>query len=295
MDSDKTYIGLNGFQARDSSAAIEQANLNQQGVLATYTSNDWYSYYRASAAFIANAAGSIYSLIQKGLITISDGISTNALSGTDIQMINNTAIGTANLRGLGRLSMTTTATGHSTDYMLDMGNGNVTAGNTTGVPSASWYKYGRNAATGDVLYTQQHFAKDSAGTKTEFARIQVKTENVTPGNQDGTLSIFTSVNGASLEVFNFNGGQNEINSFRPLDMNGNNIRTTTGSMAINIASSSTAGATLTIATKDNVAGSGAGLLLTGNTLLSATSGGNSGQHLCLTIGGSVYKIALLNP
>jgi hypothetical protein len=66
-------------------------------------------------------------------------------------------------------------------------------------------------------------------------------------------------------------------------------------MAINVASSSTAGATLTLATKDNVAGSGAGLLLTGNTLLSGSSGGSSGQHLCLTIGGSVYKIKLENP
>jgi hypothetical protein len=37
------------------------------------------------------------------------------------------------------------------------------------------------------------------------------------------------------------------------------------------------------------------LVLTGNTLLSGSSGGNSGQHLCLTIGGTVYKIALQNP
>jgi len=66
-------------------------------------------------------------------------------------------------------------------------------------------------------------------------------------------------------------------------------------LAINTASSTTAGATLTLATKDNSAGSGLGLALTGNTLLSATSTGSSGQHLCLTIGGTVYKIALLNP
>jgi hypothetical protein len=28
--------------------------------------------------------------------------------------------------------------------------------------------------------------------------------------------------------------------------------------------------------------------------LNASAGGSSGQHLCLTIGGTVYKIALLN-
>jgi hypothetical protein len=55
------------------------------------------------------------------------------------------------------------------------------------------------------------------------------------------------------------------------------------------------GATITLATANGVAGSGAGLLLTGNTLLSGSASGASGQHLCLTIGGVVYKIALLNP
>ena len=65
-------------------------------------------------------------------------------------------------------------------------------------------------------------------------------------------------------------------------------------MSIDTNVSSTAGATLTLATKDNVPGSGAGLVLTGNTLLNASAGIFSGQHLCLTIGGTVYKIALLN-
>jgi hypothetical protein len=69
--------------------------------------------------------------------------------------------------------------------------------------------------------------------------------------------------------------------------------TSSGNMTIGNASS-VAGSVLTLATRDNVAGSGAGLVLTGNTLLNATAGGNSGQHLCLTIGGTVYKIALLN-
>ena len=102
------------------------------------------------------------------------------------------------------------------------------------------------------------------------------------------------------ETFNFNGGQNENNSFRPLDMNGNNIRTTTGSLAINVASSSTAGATLTLATKDNVAGSGAGLALTGNTVTSVGAGITTGHHMCITLPDPttglprVYKIALLN-
>ena len=66
-------------------------------------------------------------------------------------------------------------------------------------------------------------------------------------------------------------------------------------MEINTSASSTAGAVLTLATKDNVAGSGAGLVLTGNTLQSANAGLHFGQHLVITLNGSVYKIALLNP
>jgi hypothetical protein len=78
-------------------------------------------------------------------------------------------------------------------------------------------------------------------------------------------------------------------------MNGQDIKTSSGNMTIGNSSSSAAGATLTLATKDNVAGSGAGLVLNGNTLLSGSAGGHFGQHLALTINGTVYKIALLNP
>ena len=60
--------------------------------------------------------------------------------------------------------------------------------------------------------------------------------------------------------------------------------------AISINSSST----LTLITANNVTGSGEGLILTGNTLVSETSGADSGKHLCLTINGVVYKITLLN-
>jgi len=154
--------------------------------------------------------------------------------------------------------------------------------------------------TGNTISAISSYALDGTATPVEWSRIQTKVENIGVGNNDGTLSIFNSVNGTMSETFNFNGGQNENNSFRPLDMNGNNIRTTTGSLAINVASSSTAGATLTLATKDNVAGSGAGLALTGNTVTSVGAGITTGHHMCITLPDPttglprVYKIALLN-
>lgn len=166
---------------------------------------------------------------------------------------------------------------------------------TTNYPALKIDRSAPNSLAGDVLGTVSYWGKDGTGTSREWARLQTKTENVGAGNQDGTLSIFNQVNGVLSETFNFNGGQNEINSFRPFDTNGNDIRCSTGSLQVGCASSSTAGATLTLATKDNVAGSGAGLVLSGNTLLNASAGGSSGTHLCLTINGVVYKIALLNP
>jgi hypothetical protein len=138
--------------------------------------------------------------------------------------------------------------------------------------------------------------EDNAGTKTEFATIECVATQVNPApgiGVDGAIDFNCAINGSKQTIMRINGADNEINAFRPLDMNGQDIKTSSGNMTIGNASS-VAGSVLTLATRDNVAGSGAGLVLTGNTLLNATAGGNSGQHLCLTIGGTVYKIALLN-
>jgi len=167
--------------------------------------------------------------------------------------------------------------------------------NTNGsYPLTRVLRSGKNADALETLHAYGVWAPDQNGTTREWTRIQTATENVSTGNQDGTLSLWGSINGVVAQVANFNGAQNENNMFRPLDMNGNALRTTTGSLSIDTNSSTTAGAVLTLATKDATAGSGLGLALTGNTLLSGSAGGNSGQHLCLSIGGTVFKIALLN-
>jgi hypothetical protein len=168
--------------------------------------------------------------------------------------------------------------------------------NSTGAISTEIYKAKPSAGVnGEVLHQQSVYGKDGANNKQEYTRITHTIRDVTAGAEDGSIEMGAFVNGSFQNFIQINGNENEINALRPLDMTGNNIRTTTGSLAINVASSATAGAVLTLATKDDVAGSGTGLALTGNTLLSATAGGNSGQHLCLTIGGSVYKIKLELP
>lgn len=140
--------------------------------------------------------------------------------------------------------------------------------------------------------------EDNAGTKTEFAQIQCVATQVNPApgiGCDGAIDFNCAINGVVNTLMRINGADNEINAFRPIDMNGQDIKTSSGNMTIGNSSSSAAGSVLTLATKDNVAGSGAGLALTGNTLQSATAGGHFGQHLVITLNGNVYKIALLNP
>jgi hypothetical protein len=192
-----------------------------------------------------------------------------------------------------------------------------------------------NFAAGDTISAISSWGKDGAGTSREWSRIQTKTENVGAGNQDGTLSIFNSVNGVVSETFNFNGGQNENNSFRPLDMNGNAIRTTSGDLTLNatastgtghiilqpklsgevqiagaIAQLSSPAGQLNIVANTNISMSGnnitetsltshtiatPSLVFTGALLQSGSSGGNSGQHLVITLNGTPYKIKLENP
>jgi hypothetical protein len=120
------------------------------------------------------------------------------------------------------------------------------------------------SAPGTVVSKISSFSRDSASTSFEFSRIQTAVENNTGGNQDGRLSIFNLVNGVLQETWNFNGGQNENNSFRPLDLNNNPLRTTLGNLEINTVASTGPGL-LNLITKG----------LTGNISLNA--GGLTGN------------------
>lgn len=75
------------------------------------------------------------------------------------------------------------------------------------------------------------------------------------------------------------------NSYQNIDLNNNQL--------VNAPQIGNAAGNLEL--RVNNSGSGGTLTLTGGTgLLAATAGGSAGQHLVLTINGTVYKIALLN-
>jgi hypothetical protein len=128
-----------------------------------------------------------------------------------------------------KISLTDSGAGGLANPQLTLTNSNATI-NT--IPTIELNKTGRKLTAGESVGSISMYGLDDGTQKTEWGRIQIKAENVASGNEDGTLSIFNAVNGASLEVFNFNGGQNENNTFRPLDMNGNALRSNTGNLVL---------------------------------------------------------------
>jgi hypothetical protein len=237
-----------------------------------------------------------------------------------IQSSNNILLTSDNLTSTAtNLRMLATGLGGVSNPTLTLQNSNATQDTN---PNIELNKTGRNLVGGEIIGSVSMFGLDATAQKTEFSRIQTKAEAVTTGNEDGTLSIFNSVNGVLFETFNFNGGQNENNSFRPLDLNGNNLRTSSGGLTIDTTSSSGSGdisitgkasSIMTLsATQINLNSTGGNnvnltstgdvnisavnnLIFTGAALQSGSSGGSSGQHLVITLNGNQYKIDLKNP
>ena len=185
--------------------------------------------------------------------------------------------------------------GGSAGPMLKLENTHSVIGNSNGTPSIEIYKSGRNAAVGDIIHSQHYYAND-ANIKREFTKLETKVRTVGGVNNNGSMSFYGLKNSVPTEFMQLNGLDNMNNMYLPLNMNDNIITTSSGNLVIDTTSSSNANASLIIATKSNVIGSGEGLVLKGNTLTSSIAPvTSSGKYLCLTIDNTVYKIQLLNP
>jgi hypothetical protein len=175
----------------------------------------------------------------EGIVFSGAGFTTN-FTNSDIDITTNgTGVVhiTEAVAGTGALRITQQSAGGSTNPVIKMINTN--AG--TGTVFVEMYK-NKNVAQNDIITQLSFNANDSAGAKQQFGAIECVATNVGAGNQDGALDFYTLVNGGvpSL-VFRMNGADNENNSFRPLDMNGNNIKTSSGNLTIDASTSSGAG------------------------------------------------------
>jgi len=242
----------------------------------------------------SNISSSINLVVNTANINIINGFITQTAQQTSMQTPTNNNSLTVNTGSVYAISTDIDDINNPT---LQIWNSNVS---TTSYPCIKIHKTNTSTLAGNTISAISSWARDYTNTSLEWSRIQTKVENNSVGNQDATLSIFNIVNGTLSETFNFNGGQNEINSFRPLDMNGNDVRSTTGNVVIN-SNISTGLGQVQIQTKGGTAGSGTGFQISGNTLTSSSAGGSSGHHMCITLPDPttglprVYKIALLNP
>jgi hypothetical protein len=157
-----------------------------------------------------------------------------------------------------RISLTNTGIGGITNPQLVLNNSNATAGFTFGVPSIEMYKSGRLAIANDIIASQNFYADTTGPTKTEFARIEVISQNVggLPG-LDGTIILRTLVNGAFNTFISLNGSSQQIEIGKEIDLNSNNIVTSSGNLTIStVASSGTGNITLAKAATGNLIFSG---------------------------------------
>ena len=222
-----------------------------------------------------------------GVSTLTSGASSaswaDIIAGSAVDTLNtvltagNTATG-ANAT----ISLTNSGVGYTTNPTLLINNSNATAGNTTGVPSIELTKTGRNGAINDVIGSVFFNALDGVGVERTFGKIESTiTTNIAPSNYDGALDFYSLINGVNNLVFRLNGADNENNSFRPLDMNGQDIKSSSGNMGISTASSTGTG-NMTITAK-------AILTETGNSV-AITSVGTAGDAITLTSAGNINLI-----
>ena len=179
-----------------------------------------------------------------------------------------------------------TGVGSYGNPQLNLTNSNATVGNTTGVPLLLFNKTGRNVVQNDIIATQSFFAKNYIGTLQEWGRIEsVITNSSAAASDDAALDFYTCVNSANSLVMRLNGDDNENNFFRPLDMNGNAIKTSTGNMTI---TSSTSG-NLTMSS-----GTGGGSVNINGLGAYITTNGTAGDTLSLSSASTINLTATTN-
>ena len=197
--------------------------------------------------------------------------------------------------GAGGLHVQQATAGGATNPLCRLTNSNA----TTGGVNVDLYK-NRTGATNDIVSALNFYGKDDAGIKRQFGGIEsVITSAGGGGGVDGALDFYSCVNGGKSLVFRLNGADNENNSFRPLDMNGNNITSSSLAMTITTAASTGSGTLNLISKAGSALGVTAGSSLqmfanagsvqtvsSSSTLITANTGG---INLTANAGGTIQN------
>jgi hypothetical protein len=191
-----------------------------------------------------NTGGAVFeetNITQNGVSYTTSAGSTTTATWTDI-IAGSGSVGTLN----SVLANGNTATGtYAVINLVDTDVGgalnpilNLQNTNATGSVAMEVYKNKPTAGVaGDVLFTQSVFGKDAGNLKQEYTRISHTLRDASTGGEDGSIEFSCFVNNVINTFIQINGNQNEINFLKSLDMEGHNIRTSTGNMTLTTASS----------------------------------------------------------
>lgn len=162
-------------------------------------------------------------------------INLTPLAGQDVNV---------NISNAGALHTIQTSAGGTAQPIARFNNSSASAGAVT----IRTNKTGRNVLVGEVLASVQFNGRNFSGVDTTFGKIECSATTASVGDTDGSLDFYSLINGVNQAVFRLNGADNENNSFRPLDLNGNALKTSSGNMTIDTTASSGTG-TLAITSK----------------------------------------------
>jgi hypothetical protein len=173
----------------------------------------------------------------------------------DTLALGNTATGS-----YATITLNDTDTGGLINPILTLNNTNA-----TGSVCMEIYKNKPTIGTaGDILFNQSVYGKDTNNTKQEYSRVTHTLRDPTNSAEDASIELGVVQGGTIQTYLQLNGFDNDVNCLKTLDMNGNNIKSDTGSLLISTASSSGDGV---IALTSKTAA-------TGSITLTANGGGN---------------------
>ena len=165
--------------------------------------------------------------------------------------------------------------------------------NATGSVAREIFKNDANpVVAGDVLFNQSVYGIDSGLAKQEYTRISHTIRDGAAGVEDGSIEFGAFVNGGFANFLQINGNENEMNALKPIDMTGNNIRSSVGSTTITTVLSSGLG-NITATAKGDITLETGTATGTGNVLINTVGAVGTG-NITATSKGAIALTAAVN-
>jgi hypothetical protein len=133
--------------------------------------------------------------------------------------------------------------------MVIQTNNTLGTGGINYAPSILFRRF-NNAPVGSAVGTMRFVGYSNASTgATEYGRITTFVKNQGVLADDGRMLFQTSVNNVNTNFLELDGGEEQINAFKPLDLNDNSIVSSTGGITLDTSSSASGNPYITLTPK----------------------------------------------